>query len=52
MADLLKSRGDLNPEKTIMFGDRLDTDIAFANANGFSSCLMLTGVNNLEDVDK
>jgi len=32
-----------NPSEVAVFGDRLATDIAFANANGFVSVLVLTG---------
>uniref|UniRef100_A0A1I7XTX4 NIPSNAP domain-containing protein n=1 Tax=Heterorhabditis bacteriophora TaxID=37862 RepID=A0A1I7XTX4_HETBA len=49
MANYLKQRHHIDPTTTIMFGDRLDTDIKFANDNGFASCLMLTGVHSLED---
>ncbi|KAK5976934.1 Haloacid dehalogenase hydrolase domain containing protein [Trichostrongylus colubriformis] len=52
MADYLKSKGHIDPAKTVMFGDRLETDIQFANENGFTSCLVLTGVHSLEDVKK
>ncbi|PIO69522.1 HAD hydrolase, family IIA [Teladorsagia circumcincta] len=52
MGDFLKKKGHINPEKTVMIGDRLETDIQFANENGFTSCLVLTGVHSLEDVKK
>ncbi|CAJ0914879.1 unnamed protein product, partial [Mesorhabditis belari] len=41
IADFLKRHHHIDATKTIMFGDRLDTDIMFANGNGFTSCLML-----------
>uniref|UniRef100_A0A7I4YDF9 Haloacid dehalogenase hydrolase domain containing protein n=2 Tax=Haemonchus contortus TaxID=6289 RepID=A0A7I4YDF9_HAECO len=50
MAEFLREKGHIDPKKTVMFGDRLDTDIQFANENGFTSCLMLTGVHSLDDV--
>ncbi|KAK6054571.1 single-strand binding family protein [Cooperia oncophora] len=52
IADFLTNNQHINPETTVMFGDRLDTDIQFANENGFTSCLMLTGVHSLDDVEK
>ena len=52
MADYLKKNYNIDPSKTIMFGDRLDTDIHFANRNEFASCFVLTGVHSLEDVGK
>ncbi|KAK5976935.1 hypothetical protein GCK32_007110, partial [Trichostrongylus colubriformis] len=52
IADFLTNSQHIDPKTTVMFGDRLDTDIQFANENGFASCLMLTGVHSLEDVKK
>ncbi|KAK6041896.1 phosphoglycolate/pyridoxal phosphate phosphatase family protein [Cooperia oncophora] len=52
MADYLKRKAHIDPAKTVMFGDRLETDIQFANENGFTSCFVLTGVHSLEDVEK
>jgi 4-nitrophenyl phosphatase len=37
------------PAQTLAVGDRLDTDIAGAQAAGCPSCMVLTGVNTLED---
>lgn len=39
-------------EETIVLGDRLDTDIAGAVKAGLASIMVLTGVNNREDVEK
>ncbi|KAK6013721.1 phosphoglycolate/pyridoxal phosphate phosphatase family protein [Ostertagia ostertagi] len=50
IADFLREKGRIDPTTTVMFGDRLDTDIQFANENGFTSCLMLTGVHSMDDV--
>lgn len=51
MADFLRNHEHIDASRTIMFGDRLDTDIQFANENGFTSCLVLTGVHSLNDVE-
>lgn len=40
----------LDASKTIMVGDRLDTDIMFGNAGGISTALTLTGVSDRSDV--
>jgi 4-nitrophenyl phosphatase len=37
-------------EQTIALGDRLDTDIAGADAIGMASIMVLTGVNNRQDI--
>ncbi|GMT23836.1 hypothetical protein PFISCL1PPCAC_15133 [Pristionchus fissidentatus] len=50
MARYLIDRYNVDPAKTIMIGDRLDTDIKFGNSNGFSTCWVKTGVNTVEDV--
>jgi len=40
----------LNPEKTLLLGDRLETDIAFGRALGMKTALVLTGVSREEDL--
>ena len=40
----LLARHGLDPARTVMVGDRLDTDMAFGAAGGVSRCLVLTGV--------
>ncbi|KAF8354238.1 hypothetical protein PRIPAC_95861, partial [Pristionchus pacificus] len=46
----MKANFKLDPTSTIMFGDRLDTDIKFGNQLGVDTCWMRTGVHKEEDV--
>ncbi|GMT35656.1 hypothetical protein PFISCL1PPCAC_26953, partial [Pristionchus fissidentatus] len=46
----MKANFELDPNSTIMFGDRLDTDIKFGNQLGIDTCWMRTGVHTAEDV--
>ena len=48
LADYLVESYSLEPARTVMVGDRLDTDIALAHAIGCSSLLVLTGVATAE----
>ena len=38
-------------EKAVFFGDRIETDILGANKVGILSCLVLTGVTSMEDLE-
>jgi 4-nitrophenyl phosphatase len=40
------------PDKTLMIGDRLDTDIAGAARAGLKTALVLTGVSSREDAER
>lgn len=42
----------LRPDRVLMIGDRLDTDIAGAKAAGLDSVLVLTGVSSPEDTER
>lgn len=44
--DYIVETRNITPEQTIMIGDRLDTDIAFANNFGLHSAAVMTGVTD------
>jgi len=50
MLDCIKAKHNFDPERTIMIGDRLDTDIQFGKNGGISTLLVLTGVTSAEQV--
>ena len=41
----------LNRSRTLMIGDRLDTDVAFGHAGGLHTMLVLSGCSSRADVD-
>ena len=52
LVDLLNKKGVISAKTTIMMGDRINTDILFAKNAGIDSCLVLSGVSKLEDIDQ
>lgn len=44
MLDTILRRFSLDPERTCMVGDRLDTDILFGKRGGLKTVLCLSGV--------
>ncbi|KAG8803183.1 hypothetical protein FRC17_006231, partial [Serendipita sp. 399] len=44
MLDCIKAKHEFDPARTIMIGDRLDTDIVFGKNGGVSTLLVMTGV--------
>ena len=48
--DLIVNDHCLEKSKCVMIGDRLNTDIAFANSGGIDSILVMTGVSKHEDL--
>lgn len=49
---MLHAHPDLSPEKCLMVGDRLSSDIAFGNNCGMRTLLVLTGASTLNDVEE
>jgi len=50
---MIQERFDLKGKKVLMVGDRPNTDIAFGNASGIDTCLVMTGVvKDEEDFNK
>ncbi|CAJ1011030.1 putative Haloacid dehalogenase-like hydrolase/HAD-hyrolase-like/Mitochondrial PGP phosphatase [Leishmania naiffi] len=50
---LFKAEGITNPrDECIMIGDRLTTDVAFGNATGCQSMLVLSGIEGMADVEE
>jgi 4-nitrophenyl phosphatase len=50
MLDCIKAKHNFNPKRTLMIGDRLDTDIEFGKNGGLSTLLVLTGVTSESDL--
>jgi HAD superfamily hydrolase (TIGR01450 family) len=51
MGRAILARLGVDPEESVMVGDRLLTDIAMAQQLGMSSVLVLTGVTTLDDLE-
>ncbi|KAJ3989669.1 HAD-like domain-containing protein [Lentinula detonsa] len=50
MLDCIQAKAHYDPSRTIMVGDRLNTDILFGQAGGISTLLVLTGITSEEDI--
>ncbi len=50
MMDCVQAKYHLDPKKTVMVGDRLNTDIKFGNNGGLATLMVLTGIENEETV--
>ncbi|ESS33869.1 HAD hydrolase, family IIA protein [Toxoplasma gondii VEG] len=48
LVQFLFSKYNLDPSRTVVCGDRLDTDIAFGKCAGIDSCVVLTGCTTVE----
>lgn len=51
MFDCVASQFGLNPERCLMIGDRLDTDIMLGSNCGLKTLLTLTGVSTVADAE-
>lgn len=49
MLDTIKQLYKIDDKRTLFIGDRLNTDIAFANNGGIHSLLVLTGISSEKD---
>ena len=52
MLDTILRHFHLNPERTCMIGDRLDTDIRFGKQGNLSTAAVLSGVSTQQEVSE
>ncbi|TKR59922.1 hypothetical protein L596_029529 [Steinernema carpocapsae] len=50
--DFICSRFGIDPKRSIMVGDRCDTDILFGNNHGMDTMLVYTGIHNMDDLKR
>jgi len=50
MLDAIRAKVNFDSDRTIMVGDRLNTDILFGQAGGLGTLLVLTGISTEEEV--
>ncbi|KAL0575796.1 hypothetical protein V5O48_006174 [Marasmius crinis-equi] len=50
MLDCIKAKVHFDPKRTIMVGDRLNTDILFGQAGGVSTLLVLSGITLASEI--
>ncbi|KAK1800305.1 hypothetical protein P4O66_000350 [Electrophorus voltai] len=52
MFECIAGQFDLDPEQSLMVGDRLETDVLFGTNCGLSTMLTLTGVSTLKEAEE
>jgi len=52
ICNVLTETNKIEPSRTLMIGDRCNTDILLGKRCGFKTLLVLTGVNSLKDVEE
>lgn len=50
MLDIIIEKFQINPQKAIMIGDKLETDILFGQQGKMKTGLVLTGVSSIESI--
>ncbi|KAG1740544.1 HAD-like domain-containing protein [Suillus paluster] len=50
MLDCIQAKVNFDPKRTIMVGDRLNTDILFGQAGGLVTFLVLTGITSKQNI--
>eukprot|EP00816_Leptocylindrus_hargravesii_P001082 CAMPEP_0196813724 /NCGR_PEP_ID=MMETSP1362-20130617/38603_1 /TAXON_ID=163516 /ORGANISM="Leptocylindrus danicus, Strain CCMP1856" /LENGTH=353 /DNA_ID=CAMNT_0042190069 /DNA_START=99 /DNA_END=1160 /DNA_ORIENTATION=+ len=50
LVELVSKEHDFDPEKALMVGDRLDTDVMFGHAGRMNTCSVLTGCTTAKDL--
>ncbi|KAI1726201.1 haloacid dehalogenase-like hydrolase domain-containing protein [Ditylenchus destructor] len=48
--NFIRERHHIEPKRTLMVGDRCDTDMWFGNRHGLDTLLVLSGIHNLDNV--
>ena len=52
LGNIIINKYKLSPSKTVMIGDRIDSDLYFGKVNKFKTCILLSGVTNLNMINE